>query len=69
MTKTYMISVPLITNGKGVGSSTFHQDHVEMFHRSAFRKQRQIINEMLQGRAKIPEFAKPACHQLNETLH
>lgn len=69
MTKTYMIHVPLITNGKGVGSSTFHQEHVEMFHKSAFRKQRQIINDMLSGLVKPPPFAVPACKSLNISLN
>lgn len=68
MTKTYMLTVPLISSGKGVDSSTFHQEHVEMFHRPAFRKQRQIMNEMLSGRMDPPAFAKPACKlMLNET--
>lgn len=61
MSKTYMLSVPLITNGKGVAASTFHQEHVNMFHLAAFKKQRQLINEMLKGDVSPPPFAKPAC--------
>ena len=69
MTKTYMLQVPLITNGKGVDASTFHQEHVEMFHKSAFKRQRQYINEMLIGKVKSPSFAVPACKSLNITLN
>lgn len=61
MTTTYMLSMPLISNGLGGNQSTFHQDHVENLHRDAFRRQRQYINEMLSGRVPPPPFAKPAC--------
>lgn len=64
MTKTYMLSMPLITNGKGTNESTFHQLHVEMFHHKAFRRQRTYINEMLKGSIPPPPFAKPACSTL-----
>lgn len=66
LTKTYMISTPLIANGRGGDASTFHQDHVELLHKAAFKKQRQVINEMLTGLVPPPPFAKPACKlQLN----
>ena len=65
MTTTYMISVPLIANGKGGNQSTFHQDHVEMLHKNAFRQQRQFINEMLQDKSLPPPFATPACKTLD----
>jgi hypothetical protein len=61
LSKTYMLSVPLIANGRGGDASTFHQDHVELLHRAAFRRQRQIINEMLSGRVAPPSFAVAAC--------
>ncbi len=61
MTPTYMLSVPLITNGAGGNQSTFHQDHVESIHRAAFRQQRHFVNEMLAGRVTPPSFASPAC--------
>lgn len=61
MTTTYMLSIPLISNGQGGNESTFHQNHVEMFHRKSFRRQRQYINEMLTNAVKPPSFAKPAC--------
>jgi len=65
---TYMLGIPLIANGKGGDASTFHQDHVESLHRAAFRKQRQIINELLLGKVSLPSFAKPACQlALNES--
>eukprot|EP01038_Epipyxis_sp_PR26KG_P017215 gene17215-23726_t len=64
MTKTYMLSFPIITNGKGGNKSTFHQDHVAMFHKRSFRKQRELINQMLSGTVKPPSFAKPACKDL-----
>lgn len=60
MTKTYALSIPVITNGLGTNQSTFHQDHVEMLHKKAFRRQRQYINE-LYGEVKPPSFMKPAC--------
>ena len=68
-TQTYMLSVPLIANGKGGGESTFHQDHVELLHRAAFRQQRHFINEMLTGRVEPPSFARviPSIRLLNET--
>jgi GR25 family glycosyltransferase involved in LPS biosynthesis len=68
LAKTYMLSVPLITNGRGVAASTFHQEHVNMFHLAAFRRQRQFINEMLTGKVPPPSFAQAACKQaINET--
>lgn len=67
MATTYMLGIPLISNGIGGHASTFHQDHVESLHREAFKKQRQIINEMLSGKANPPEFAKSACRALNES--
>jgi hypothetical protein len=60
MTKTFVLSVPIITNGLGTNQSTFHQDHVEMLHKRAFRKQREFINE-LYSEVKPPAFMKPAC--------
>jgi GR25 family glycosyltransferase involved in LPS biosynthesis len=64
MTKTYAMSIPIIANGLGGNQSTFHQEHVEMFHRKAFRRQREYINMMLSGKVKPPDFMKPACNQL-----
>lgn len=60
MTKTFVLSVPIISNGLGGNQSTFHQEHVAMLHKTAFRRQRQYINE-LYGQVKPPEFMKPAC--------
>lgn len=65
MAKTYMLNIPLIANGIGGNQSTFHQDHVESVHRSAFRRQRQYVNEMLTGKVALPPFAKPACKPLD----
>lgn len=65
MTTTYMLSMPLISNGLGGNQSTFHQDHVEMLHRGAFRRQRQYINTMLTGEVALPHFATPACPPLD----
>lgn len=69
-TKTYMLSVPLIANGIGGGVSTFHQDHVELLHRAAFKQQRQIINAMLSGKTKPPPFVRAmySTLTLNESL-
>jgi GR25 family glycosyltransferase involved in LPS biosynthesis len=64
MTKTYGMSIPIISNGQGGNQSTFHQDHVELFHKRAFRKQREIINELLAGKVKYPSYMKPACSEL-----
>lgn len=61
MTTTYMLSVPIITNGQGGNESTFHQSHVEMFHKKSFQKMRGYVNEMLTGRVTPPAFVKPAC--------
>lgn len=60
MTKTYALSVPCIANGLGGNQSTFHQDHVEMLHRQAFRRQRTLINRM-KGELPPPAFMRPAC--------
>jgi len=65
MTRTYMLSMPLITNGKGTNQSTFHQSHVSMIHTEAFRRQRQYINQMLSGQVAPPSFAKPACKSVD----
>jgi GR25 family glycosyltransferase involved in LPS biosynthesis len=65
MTKTYMMSLPLITNGMGGNQSTFHQFHVELLHRRAFKQQREMVNEMLLGKVQPPPFAKPACEPLD----
>lgn len=64
MTKTYMLSMPLISNGIGGNRSTFHQDHVESVHRRAFKQQRTFINKMLSGEVPPPPFASRAAEQL-----
>jgi len=61
-----MISIPLITNGMGGNQSTFHQNHVEMLHRGAFRQLRSFANQMLSLSVKPPPFASPACSLLDE---
>jgi GR25 family glycosyltransferase involved in LPS biosynthesis len=63
-TSTYMITVPVIANGLGTNQSTFHQDHVELLHKNAFRQQRHYINQMLEKKVTVPEFIKPACNEL-----
>lgn len=60
-TTTYMLTIPIISNGLGGNQSTFHQDHVESVHRGAFRRQREYINELLSGRVAPPSFLAPAC--------
>ncbi len=64
LTKTYMMTMPLITNGQGTNQSTFHQSHVGALHREAFIQQRTYVNKMLQGSVAPPVFAKPACNEL-----
>jgi hypothetical protein len=64
MANTYMMNIPLIANGLGGNTSTFHQDHVESIHRGAFKRQRQYVNELLTGKIPLPSFAKPACKPL-----
>ena len=61
LTKTYVLSVPLITNSAGGDKSTFHQDHVVSIHQSAFARQREYINEMIEGKQRLPDFATNAC--------
>ena len=61
MTTTYTLSIPIITNGQGGNQSTFHQDHVSMVHKNAFRRQRQYINELILKNISPPNFIKPAC--------
>lgn len=63
LTKTYVLSVPLITNGAGGNVSTFHQDHVLSIHQSAFARQRSYINELITGKHALPPFATRACTQ------
>jgi GR25 family glycosyltransferase involved in LPS biosynthesis len=63
MTSTYVITVPIIANGLGGNQSTFHQDHVELLHRKAFRRQREYVNQLYKT-VKPPEFMKPACTEL-----
>jgi hypothetical protein len=65
MTATYMLTVPLVTNGVGGNQSTFHQFHVELLHRKAFKQQRELVNEMLVGKVPPPPFAAPACTPLD----
>lgn len=60
-TKTYVLGSPLITNSVGGNQSTFHQDHVESIHQSAFARQRQYINEMISGKHQPPSFVTRAC--------
>lgn len=63
MTQTQMINIPVIANGLGGNQSTFHQDHVEMLHRAAFRQQRGFINSLLKGETSPPSFIKAACRE------
>lgn len=65
LTRTYMLSMPLITNGKGTNQSTFHQSHVSLIHTEAFKRQRQYINLMLAGKVAPPPFARPACSSVD----
>lgn len=69
MTTTYAMTIPIIANGLGGNQSTFHQDHVEMFHKRAFRRQRQYINMLLDGTVKPPTYMKPACNELLDINH
>jgi GR25 family glycosyltransferase involved in LPS biosynthesis len=64
LTKTYMLTMPLITNGQGTNQSTFHQSHVGALHVRAFAQQRKFINMMLNGQVQTPSFARPACERL-----
>lgn len=64
MAPSLMLSVPVIANGLGGNQSTFHQDHVEMLHRTAFRQQRVFINSLLKEEVRPPPFMKPACDDL-----
>jgi hypothetical protein len=62
MAPTYMLAVPIISNGLGGNESTFHQNHVEMFHKKSFQKLRGYVNEMLTNKVTPPAFMKPACN-------
>jgi GR25 family glycosyltransferase involved in LPS biosynthesis len=65
MAKTYMLTVPLITNGAGTSQSTFHQSHVSLLHRKAFAQQRSFVNEMLEGKVALPpHVGKAGCSKL-----
>ena len=61
MTTTYMLAVPLITNGQGGNESTAHQSHVQLLHKKSFQQLRGYVNEMLSNKVAPPPFAKPAC--------
>lgn len=63
MTTTYVLSIPIIANGLGGNQSTFHQDHVELLHRKAFRRQREYVNKLYTD-VTPPPFMKPACKEL-----
>ena len=46
----------------GGNQSTFHQDHVELLHKSSCRRQRQYINVLQEGNTvRPPVFMKRAC--------
>jgi GR25 family glycosyltransferase involved in LPS biosynthesis len=64
MAPTYMLSVPIISNGLGGNESTFHQSHVEMFHKKSFQRLRGYVNDMLTNKVAPPPFMKPACNQV-----
>lgn len=66
LAKTYVTTIPMITNGQGVSVSTFHQNHVEMFHKASFIRQRQYINDMLRGKVNYPSYLQPACTSIPE---
>lgn len=61
LNRTYVLTTPLITNGAGGNQSTFHQDHVEHIHQSAFKRQRELINEMISGVVPLPAFVNKSC--------
>jgi len=65
-TKSYVLTLPLIANGRGGNESTFHQSHVENIHYKAFQRQRTYINELLSQQVQLPDFAEPACGYKNE---
>jgi GR25 family glycosyltransferase involved in LPS biosynthesis len=62
LTKTYVLTVPLITNGENSNRSTFHQEHVQQIHKSAFARQRSYINELIAQKYALPNFATKACN-------
>lgn len=64
LNKTYVLTVPLITNGVGGNQSTFHQEHVEMLHKTAFAKQRHYVNRLIRRETPLPTFASVACKRL-----
>jgi len=64
-TKSYVLTMPLIANGRGGNESTFHQSHVENIHYKAFQRQRTYINELLSQQVILPDFAEPACGYKN----
>jgi GR25 family glycosyltransferase involved in LPS biosynthesis len=61
LNRTYVLTTPLITNGAGGNKSTFHQDHVQHIHQSAFKTQRSLINDMISGQAPLPSFVNKSC--------
>lgn len=61
LNRTYVLTTPLITNGAGGNQSTFHQDHVESIHQSAFRQQRALINDMINDVVPLPPFVNKGC--------
>eukprot|EP01038_Epipyxis_sp_PR26KG_P010402 gene10402-13971_t len=59
--RSFVLGVPIITNSLGGNESTMHQDHVENFHQSAFRRQRTFINQMITKKVASPSFIRMAC--------
>lgn len=68
MTKTYVSTIPYITNGVGGNRSTFHQDHVETFHYNAFKRQRLYINDIIEDRVDLPPFIAKSCGKHTKPL-
>ena len=61
MSKTYCLTVPLITGGNGANSSTLHQDHYAVSHVPFYRYQRSLMKQLLLGSIPRPSFVTPAC--------
>lgn len=59
--KTYTLTVPILTGGKGSDKSDLHQSHVGLVHKKAYANQKKHMMYMYTHNDTMPSFLKSTC--------
>ena len=59
--KTYTLTIPILTGGKGSDKSDLHQSHVGLIHKKAYANQKKHMMYMYTHNDTMPSFLKSTC--------